>query len=161
MNKYGAKGKPLDIKIIDNILFDKAVGISNKEIGRKYSLAYYTINNLLDRNKDKLDNLYRDIAEERDKHVKSLILQKRADIIESITPETVRKASLSQKTSAAVDLTQIKRLESGQSTENVAINVNSADELLSFIQGRNVNKEDTPPNQIDLNASNPIKDEID
>lgn len=164
INKYGASGLQLDSQLLDGMMLDYIAGLTINGVSKKYNLTHKSIKRLFELNKQKMLDLRREYAIERDKQVREAVMLKRAEIMDNISAEDIKRASLSSKTKSALDLTQIKRIESGETTQNIALAIKdmNKEQLIEWlIQGQDVNNAVTPPTSEPIDAKEGNETEID
>jgi DNA uptake protein ComE-like DNA-binding protein len=123
-----------DIQSIIALHIDK---LPVSRIAKQFKCSNGLINKVILSNADKIEIYRNQLNIELDKAFKSDVLTKRNEILKGITAENIESANLGMKTGSIVDLTKVDALINNKSTENIAINVNTAskEDLLSFIKG--------------------------
>ena len=104
-------------QIIDSI----ASGDKLSSICKSFHLGDRRLKDIINKYVNEIADRKIDLERERDENFRLKIGQHRLTIAESISDKDIDEASLTGKTRSLVDLTSIKRLEQGQSTENIAI----------------------------------------
>ena len=122
------KGTELSEENLQAILYNVANGVKIYKILKEYSIGYDRLLKIINKNQNKIDSIRSSIAAQCEKEFLPVIIQKRKAILDSIDEKDVKTAKLASKTSAINDLTNVKRLESGQSTDNIAIISKDLDE---------------------------------
>jgi hypothetical protein len=135
--------------MLNDICLDYINGSKIGKLTKKYSIGYDRILKILNNESGRIDKLRAEIAIKQEKEFVPIVISKRSEILERITPEVIKKAKLGQMASAISDLTNVKRLEQGLSTDNIAIVSKglSDEQLREYILSGNlgVNKENNAP----------------
>ena len=135
--KAGRKRTILNSADIQSIIALHIDKLPVSHIAKQFKTSPSTINKVILSNADKIEVYRNQLNIELDKAFKSDVLTKRNEILKGITAENIESANLGMKTGSIVDLTKVDALINNKSTENIAINVNTAskEDLLSFIKG--------------------------
>jgi hypothetical protein len=154
------KGIAIDITgdRLSELLIRVAHNESISSIMRHYNIGYSRYNNICNREKDRIDKIRQELAIEREKQFASKAIIKRDEILNSITEKDIKTSKLASKTAAIHDLTIDKRLETGQSTDNISVLSRelSDEDLKKYIIGvdNSVNNNDTKEEKTIVDSQN-------
>lgn len=117
----GRKGTELTKDNIVEIIDKYANGVNESTIGKEFHIGYKRLKDIINNNRTEIERLRQLIRTERTEKLIDINTKRALEVVESISKEDIRKASLQAKARSSADMYGMARLAAGESTQNVAI----------------------------------------